>query len=117
MRPPVDEHPEIPLRYGCKGEGAKNAKIRRVPLFGTGLEAVREWLTLLPSYILPEHRHDRRLVGWHDLRHTCAAALVSGMWGPPPVPGRGQRASDPPWRRPSTSLRNYAGSTKGTYSA
>lgn len=24
-----------------------------------------------------------RHVRWHDLRHTCASALVSGMWGPP----------------------------------
>ena len=28
-----------------------------------------------------EARHDKRGVRWHDLRHTCASALVSGMWG------------------------------------
>ena len=123
------EHPEVTVRYGSKGKGTKNAKIRRVPLFGMGFEAAREWLGLLTSYapsnpqelmfpgrtgarrqrgkhlhvtrrvdgkprpinplpeylasagIVLEHRHDRRPVRWHDLRHTCAASLVSGMWG------------------------------------
>jgi integrase len=31
--------------------------------------------------IVIDQRHDRMPVRWHDLRHTCAAALVSGMWG------------------------------------
>lgn len=31
--------------------------------------------------IVAEKRHDGRPVRWHDLRHTCASALVSGMWG------------------------------------
>jgi len=40
----------------------------------------------LPEYlaaagIVQAQRHDGRHVRWHDLRHTCAAALVSGMWG------------------------------------
>lgn len=28
-----------------------------------------------------DHRHDRRLPTWHDLRHTCAFSLVAGWWG------------------------------------
>ena len=40
----------------------------------------------MPEYlaaagIVVDRRHDRMPVRWHDLRHTCAAALVSGMWG------------------------------------
>ena len=40
----------------------------------------------MPEYlaaagIVVDRRHDRKSVRWHDLRHTCAAALVSGMWG------------------------------------
>jgi integrase len=29
----------------------------------------------------PEARHDGRAVRWHDNRHTCATALISGLWG------------------------------------
>lgn len=42
---------------------------------------------MLPSYLAsaglgdPALRHDGRPVRWHDLRHTCGAALVSGWWG------------------------------------
>ena len=42
---------------------------------------------LLPSYLEaagfgdPKLRHDGRAVRWHDLRHTCASALISGWWG------------------------------------
>jgi integrase len=40
----------------------------------------------MPEYlaaagITADHRHDGRAVRWHDLRHTCAASLVSGWWG------------------------------------
>lgn len=127
-------HPEVTVRFGSKGHGPKSTKgkpkIRRVPLFGPGLDAARQWLDLLPRYAprnplglmfpgptgarrqkgkhihvtrrgpdgkprpvnpLPEYlaaagiviedRHDGRSVRWHDFRHTCAASLVSGMWG------------------------------------
>jgi integrase len=42
---------------------------------------------MLPSYLAraglgdPKTRHDGRAVRWHDLRHTCGAALISGWWG------------------------------------
>jgi integrase len=29
----------------------------------------------------PALRHDGRPVRWHDLRHSCASALVAGWWG------------------------------------
>jgi integrase len=41
---------------------------------------------MLPSYLAaaglgdPKARHDGRPVRWHDLRHTCGAALISGWW-------------------------------------
>jgi len=43
-------HPEVVVRFGSRGKGTKNAKIRRVPLFSVGLEAARRWLELLPGY-------------------------------------------------------------------
>ena len=52
----VDEpKPRIVVRYGSAKRGPKrtrgtHAKIRTVPLFGLALQAVREWLTVLPSY-------------------------------------------------------------------
>jgi integrase len=98
----------VVVRYGSKKRGPKSGKIRTVPLFGVALEAARRWLELLPAYC-PRNPHtlafpgptggfhkvsrvpgwkawmtaagiDRR-VRWHDLRHTCAASLVSGWWG------------------------------------
>lgn len=131
--------PYLVVRRGSAKHGPKDtrahrstrSKIRRVPLFGIGLEALGRWLDMLPRYcksnplglvfpgptgarkpigkplhvtrrprpranpvpvnpmpeylaaagITPERRHDGRAVRWHDLRHTCAASLVSGWWG------------------------------------
>ncbi len=89
----------------------KNGKVRSVPLFGMGLASARAWLAELPQFApinptglaFPRQRgsfrnHDHvlpwdrwkgalasagitRRVRWHDLRHTCASSLVSGLWG------------------------------------
>lgn len=100
-------HPEMTIRYGSPNGPPKGNKIRIVPLFGDALEALREWLALLPSWCPrnpkrlvfpgqhggflkepPRQWHDwiaaagiARHVRWHDLRHTCGASLVSGWWG------------------------------------
>ncbi len=42
--------PHVVVRFGSKGKLPKNGKVRRVPLFGLGLEAARGWLALLPKY-------------------------------------------------------------------
>jgi integrase len=42
--------PQVLVRYGSAGKAPKNGKTRRVPLFGTALEAARDWLRLLPTY-------------------------------------------------------------------
>jgi integrase len=52
-------------------EGADRRPVGRNPM--------PEYLEL--AGITPERRHDGRHVRWHDLRHTCAASLVSGLWG------------------------------------
>lgn len=49
--------PHVFVRFGSKGKAPKNGKPRRVPLFGLGLEAAREWLKLLPSFCI--HNFDR----------------------------------------------------------
>lgn len=43
----------------------------------------RSWGRVLAAARLADgtRRHDRRGVRWHDLRHTCASALVAGWWG------------------------------------
>jgi integrase len=101
------EHPEIIVRFGGRDEPPKNGKIRRVSLFGLGLLAAQEQIQNLlrarnrRGLMFPGERGGHRAEGkapkgwksWlvkagihrrvriHDLRHTCAAALVSGMWG------------------------------------
>jgi integrase len=111
------QEPHVVVRYGSRSKTGKklppkSGKKRVVPLFGDGLAAAREWLTLLPSYcsenpeglVFPTEggairqqgktlgRSDsfkRRLaaagitrrVRWHDLRHTCATSLITGLWG------------------------------------
>ncbi|HVW30129.1 MAG TPA: site-specific integrase, partial [Polyangiaceae bacterium] len=42
--------PYVYVRFGSKGRLPKNKKPRKVPLFGIGLEAAREWLKVLPKY-------------------------------------------------------------------
>jgi integrase len=117
-----EPEPYLTVRYGSRGKPPKNGKIRRVDLFGVGLQAMRRWLEILPRYapanphrlVFPtpggarrgpgknlhgagqrkgknvkidffrEHLRSagiKRHVRWQDLRHTCASALVSGMWG------------------------------------
>jgi len=79
----VDVHitgptPHIVVRYGSKDGGPKNVrgekpKIRRVPLFGIGLEGMRGWLNLLPLFcpknplglVFPGPTGARRQMGKH----------------------------------------------------
>jgi integrase len=66
-------HPEVVVRYGSKGKPPKNGRIRRVPLFGLGLEVARRWLEILPTYapknplgmVFPTSRGSRRQPGKH----------------------------------------------------
>ena len=45
------EDPHIVVRFGRRGRATKNGKIRTVPLLrGLGVEAMRAWLEILPSY-------------------------------------------------------------------
>jgi len=117
----VGEEPRIVVRFGSPPDGpTKTGKTRIVPLFGVALDAMREWLELLPKWCkrnrvgaaFPAPRGGFRSTSWlyftkgkgsggrtpwsrylaaagiarrvrvHDLRHTCAASLVSGWWGP-----------------------------------
>lgn len=91
------------------GKSTKSGKIRRVKLFGRARELFAEWKKILPTYC-PKNPHglafprpgggfrakEHFIARWerwkkitahlgrrfrqHDLRHTCASALVSGMW-------------------------------------
>lgn len=45
-----DEDPWLYVRWGSKGKAPKNGKPRRVPLFGLGLAAMKQWLKVLPLY-------------------------------------------------------------------
>lgn len=106
------DRPHLVVRYGSRRRAPKGRRIRTVPLFGLGLRMARRQLTLLSTYcpasknefklVFPGPRGgfqkvsrvpgwkealtaagiDRR-VRWHDLRHTCAASLISGWWGEP----------------------------------
>lgn len=97
------------VRYGSRDTAPKNGRIRRVALFGYALEAAREQVAREPHIrnrarlLFPGVRGGHRAEGkapkgwtswvraagidrdvrFHDLRHTCASALVSGMWGEP----------------------------------
>ena len=103
-------NPHVVVRYGTPPNlPTKSGKIREVPLFGLGLLSAREWLALLPRFarknphglMFPGQRGAfrdedhvlrwavwsdiRKAAGvdmrWHDLRHTAASSLVSGVWG------------------------------------
>lgn len=93
-------------RSVTKKGATKNQRHREVPLFGIGLAAARALVELnsrrhnprgllcVPkrgeAYLgangprlagsLKAARIDRP-VRWHDLRHTCASSLISGVWG------------------------------------
>lgn len=101
--------PHIVVRFGSRGRTTKGGRTRIVPLFGLALEAMRQWLVLLPTFAksnplglaCPTQRGYRRQrskapkgwpewlraakierpVRWHDLRHTCASSLLAGWWG------------------------------------
>ena len=98
--------PHVVVRYGKKGKPTKNGKIRKVPLFGTGLDVAQAQIKalkgkrnphklLFPS-IRGEYRQQgaprgwenwpkdagiKKRVRWHDLRHTCASSLICGWRG------------------------------------
>lgn len=113
--------PRIEVRYGSfdpvkqrfrppKGRKGEK-KVRTVHLHGLALDAMRTWLTILPSYaehnpiglafptkrgclrVKPPRTWDRvveafgvvprigRTVWWHLLRHTGASSLICGWWG------------------------------------
>lgn len=55
------EKPYLLVRWGSKGKPPKNGKVRKVPLFSLGLEAAREWMEILPSYI-GKHKNDNGLM-------------------------------------------------------
>jgi integrase len=102
------ENPTVLVRYGSRTKAPKNGRIRTIQLFGLALDAANEQLVALDrlrnvhGLMWPgergrwrsEGKAPRGWTGWlraagiarnvrpHDLRHTCAAALVSGMWGP-----------------------------------
>lgn len=105
----AEKGPHVHVRFGSPGKAPKNGKLRDVPLFGIGLIAAREQLAHLKlmgpkknplGLMWPSTRGGRRSIGepsgfktwlrdagitrrvrFHDLRHGCASALISGMWG------------------------------------
>lgn len=86
----------------------KGGKVRTIRLFGLALESAREWVAQLSTYapsnplglVFPTRKGGRRRHGqtfygwkhlvaavgrhvrWHDLRHSCATALLAGWFGP-----------------------------------
>lgn len=77
---------EILVRHG------KGGKIRRIPIFGLTRQALdnlhRDGIRVVPVGVPPkswrvwlDQAGITRRVRWHDLRHTCGASLVSGLWG------------------------------------
>ncbi len=106
------DDPHVVVRYGSvPAEPTKGKRIRKVPLFGWGLLAAKEWLRAITTWVkknprklmfprlrggFRDHHHVLRwetwsaiveaaglpdAFRWHDLRHTCGSSLVSGWWG------------------------------------
>ncbi len=100
--------PYASVRFGSRERAPKGRKSRKVPLLPLALDALRQWLTILPTFakrnpnglVFPgpsggfqkvsrvpgwagwlKSAGIERRVRWHDLRHTCGASLVSGWWG------------------------------------
>jgi integrase len=94
----------VVVRYGSPGKPPKNGKIRRIPLFGLALEAIKQWSNMQSNpkvgIVFPnenggfrkeishklwgrylEDAGIERHVRFHDLRHTCASSLATGWWG------------------------------------
>ncbi len=84
------ESPSLLVRWGSKGKPPKSGKMRRVPLFGIALAAMREWIAGLPTYAprnpmglaFPTQRGCRRQRsklprGWSKV--LTAAGLASGV--------------------------------------
>ncbi len=65
------ESPHVFVRFGKPGLPPKSGKTRRVPLFGDGIVATRQWLNALPTFatnnphaiVFPSARGTRRGVG------------------------------------------------------
>jgi integrase len=98
------ERPRIVVRYSYRGP-TKAGRVREVPLLERAREALRSWYRDHPALphalvfpaeggMMHTKGYDaqwasrwrkatgtRDAVRWHDLRHTCAAALISGTWG------------------------------------
>ena len=93
---------EVTVRFSKADRPVKSGKIRRVPLFGLGLEAARFAVERGHEFAWPSprtqaRRYDsshpsrwgawltaariKRHVRWYDLRHTTATSLLAGWWG------------------------------------
>lgn len=93
---------EVTVRFSKGDRPVKSGTIRRVPLFGLGLEAARFTVERGHEFAWPSprtnaRRYDsshpsrwtawlkaariKRHVRWYDLRHTTATSLLAGWWG------------------------------------
>jgi len=104
----LGDDPHLIVHYGGTSMApTKTGEIRRVELFGWGLQATAfavEQAKLTPNplgllFPLPnggerrwrkppkgwkrwvEQSGLKRRIRWHDLRHTCASSLICGWWG------------------------------------
>lgn len=81
------EDPHVIVRFGSRGQAPKNGRIRRVELFGIGLEAARRWVEFLPGYaranphklVFPTSRGNRREVGAPKRGMTNAEMEAAGV--------------------------------------
>lgn len=90
----------VVVRRSAGGQPTKSGKPREVPLLPAALAAL-DALPRRSAHVFPALRGSRRAEGkaprgwakwvkaakigrpvrWHDLRHTCATALLAGWWG------------------------------------